>query len=359
MSGATAVGRLAGRLRRPELGAVAGAVLVLALFAAAAGDSGMFSARGVVSFLEVSAHLGILAAAAALLMIGGEFDLSMGSMIAFAGMCIAIPVSMGAPVWAGLALAFAAAALVGWLNGVLVVRTNLPSFIVTLATLFIVRGVTLGVTRLLTGRTQVSGLAEAFEADWLAPLFNGHLFGGVMTWAAGAGFVETRLDGAPAVAGLPMSVAWWMALTAAGAWLLARSPWGNWIFAVGGDVGAARNAGVPVRGVKISLFVGTAVAAALLGAVQVLGSGSADTTRGLLKEFEAIIAVVIGGTLLTGGYGSVVGAALGALIFGTVKMGIFYTGVDTDWFQVFLGIVLLGAVVFNDFVRRVATEARA
>ena len=103
--------------------------------------------------------------------------------------------------------------------------------------------------------------------------------------------------------------------------------------------------------VKIGLFIFTACAAALFAAIQVLDAGSADMLRGTLKEFEAIIAAVIGGCLLTGGYGSAIGAAFGALIFGTVQMGIFYTGVNTDWFKVFLGVMMLIAVLFNSYIQ--------
>ena len=103
--------------------------------------------------------------------------------------------------------------------------------------------------------------------------------------------------------------------------------------------------------VKISLFIYTACAATLLATIQVMEAGSADTTRGLLKEFEAIIAAVIGGVLLTGGYGTVYGVLFGALIFGFVQMGIFYTGIDTDWFKVFLGLMILTAVLINNYIR--------
>lgn len=322
-------------LSRPELGAVAGAILVFIFFAVIAGDSGFLNFRGVVSWLEVSAQLGILAVAAALLMIGGEFDLSIGSTIGAAGVIIAIPVAeYGWPVWAAILLAFAVAVLIGVVNGVVVNRTRLPSFIVTLASLFILRGLTIGATRLITGRTQVSGLGDAAEADPLARLFIGDLFG------------------------IPVSVYWWLVLAAAATWLLLKTRSGNWIFGVGGDPEAARNTGVPVDRVRIFLFVGTAVAATLFAALQVLDFGSADVTRGGGKEFEAIIAAVIGGCLLTGGYGSAVGAVFGALIFGMVQQGIFFTGVNTDWFQVFLGAMLLVAVVFNNFIRRRATEAK-
>jgi simple sugar transport system permease protein len=346
-------------LHRPEFGAAAGTVLIFLFFAVVAGDSGLFSGRGVVNFLEVSAQLGILAVAVALLMIGGEFDLSLGSMIALAGVIIVIPATtLGWPLWLCILLAFAVALGVGYLNGLLVVRTGLPSFIVTLATLFILRGLTLGFTRLITGRTQVSGLKQYAETDWLAPLFGGSFGESVFAWLATVGIIGLRPDGKPEVMGAPVSILWWIGLTGLATWLLLRTRFGNWIFAVGGDANAARNVGVPVDRVKIRLFMMTACAAALFATIQVLSVGSADTSRGLQKEFEAIIAVVIGGTLLTGGYGSAVGAMFGALIFGVVQMGIFYTGIDTDWFKAFMGAVLLVAVLFNNYVRRRATEAR-
>jgi simple sugar transport system permease protein len=346
-------------LRRPELGAAAGCVLVLIFFAIFAGDSGLFSARGVVNFLEVSAQLGILAVAVSLLMIGGEFDLSLGSMIAFAGVIIAIlSTQYGWPVWASILVAFVAAIMVGYLNGWLVVKTGLPSFIVTLASLFILRGITLGATRLITGRTQIPGMKELAAGDWLAPLFNGQFGGTVLVWLADIGIMEKRPDGLPTVQGIPVSILWWIGLSAVATWILLQTRFGNWIFTVGGDANAARNVGVPVAKVKIRLFILSACAATLFAAIQVLSVGSADTSRGLQKEFESIIAVVIGGTLLTGGYGSAIGAMFGALIFGIVQMGIFYTGIDTDWFKAFMGIMLLAAVLFNDYIRKKASETR-
>jgi simple sugar transport system permease protein len=346
-------------MARPELGAVAGTILVFLFFAAVAGNSGLFSAPGIINFLEVSAQLGIIAVAAAMLMIGGEFDLSIGSMIGAAGVIIAIPaVQWGWPLWACVLLAFAIACLVGYINGSIVIRTGLPSFIVTLGGLFILRGATIGFTRWITGRTQVSGLKAIAEQDWLAPLFAGEVGQTLMVWLANAGLIATRADGAPAISGISMSIVWWLVLTAAATYILLRTRVGNWIFACGGDPNAARNVGVPVAAVKTGLFMFTSCAATLFAAVQVLDAGSADTTRGLLKEFEAIIAAVIGGCLLTGGYGSAIGASFGALIFGTVQMGIFYTGVNTDWFKVFLGVMMLIAVLFNNYIRRKVTEAR-
>ena len=350
------LGRL---LSRPELGAMAGTILVFVFFAITAGNSGLFSAKGIVNFMEVSAQLGILAAAVSLLMIAGEFDLSVGSMIGFAGIIIAIPPTIwGWPVWASVLLAFTSCALVGYLNGLTVVRTGLPSFIVTLGSLFMLRGVTLGVTRVITGRTQASGLHEYSDGDWITPFFAGQVFKTPIGWLAEIGLIGKRADGLPAINGIPVSILWWIGLTLFFTWLLMRTRFGNWIFAAGGEANAARNMGVPVARTKITLFVFTALAAALFAAIQVLVTGSADTLRGNLKEFEAIIAVVIGGTLLTGGYGSAIGAMFGALIFGVVQMGIFYTGIDTDWFKLFMGAMMVIAVLFNSYVRTRAMRSR-
>lgn len=349
-------------LSRPELGALGGTILIFLFFGIvdiSVGGTGMFSALGTVNFLEWSAELGIIAIAAALLMIGGEFDLSVGSMIGFAGICIAIPVAIwGWPVWSSIIFAFGCAAIIGYINGILTIKTKLPSFIVTLAMLYILRGFTIALTRLITGRTQIGGLRDAFEADPLGAFFAADYGKFFFNWLASNDLIDTLNDGSPIVAGIPISIILWIIITIAATWLLLKTQFGNWIFAVGGDDNAARNVGVPVDRVKIILFIMTAVAATIFACVQVASSGSADTQRGLLKEFEAIIATVIGGTLLTGGYGSAIGAALGALIFGTVQAGIFYTGIDTDWFKVFLGVMMLLAVMFNNFIRKRVTEAK-
>ncbi|MGH8430262.1 MAG: ABC transporter permease, partial [Solimonas sp.] len=354
-----AISRVSRLLSRPELGAMAGTVLVLVFFAVTAGGSGLFSAKGIVNFLEVSAQLGILAAPVALLMIAGEFDLSVGSMIGFAGIVIAIPTVMwGWPIELSLLLSFIVCGFFGYLNGLIVVKTGLPSFIVTLGSLFMLRGLTLGIMRGVSGRTQASGIHEYSNDAWITPLFSGQVLQGPVRWLADLGIIGKRADGLPMITGIPMSIVWWIALTLVCTWLLTRTRFGNWIFASGGDQNAARNLGVPVARTKITLFVLTALAAALFAAIQVLVTGSADTLRGNLKEFEAIIAVVIGGTLLTGGYGSAIGAMFGALIFGVVQMGIFYTGIDTDWFKLFMGAMMVTAVLFNSYVRNRAMRSR-
>jgi simple sugar transport system permease protein len=194
---------------------------------------------------------------------------------------------------------------------------------------------------------------------WVAGIFNGHVFTGFFHWMGTLGWIGVKSDGSPFVPGIPMSIIWWLIVTGIAGWVLTETRFGNWIYSSGGDAAVARNVGVPVARVKITLFVASACAATLLATIQVMEAGSADTVRGMLKEFEAIIAVVVGGVLLTGGYGTIYGAAFGALIFGLVQMGIFYTGIDTDWFKVFLGIVILVAVLVNNYTRAKALGERS
>ena len=345
---------------RPEFASISGTVLVFAFFIITAGDSGMFNLDGVVNWMQVESYLGIIAIGACLLMIAGEFDLSIGSMIGFAGMMIAIPtIYFHWPLWAAIVFAFAGSMALGWLNGYIVIKTRLPSFIVTLAFLFILRGLTLALSIMFANRTIVSGVGDLAAHDWLASLlFQGNVATGLFHWMGAHGWIAVLDDGSPLVKGIPKVIAWWLVLAAGAAFVLSRTRFGNWMFAVGGDANAAKNVGVPVRKVKISLFVFTAFCACLFATLQVCDIGSAAADRGMQKEFEAIIAAVIGGALLTGGYGSVVGACFGALIFGVVQIGITYTNINSDWFRVFLGVMLLIAVLFNNFVRSRVTEAR-
>ena len=347
-------------LGRPEFASLAGVVLVFLIFALTAGDSGMFNLDGIVNWMQVAAYLGLIAIGACVLMIAGEFDLSIGSMIGFAGMMVAIPtVYFHWPFWLAVVFAFAGSMALGWLNGYLVIKTRLPSFIVTLAFLFILRGLTLALSIMFANRTIVSGVGEYAAKDWLGSLlFSGTVGNGLFRAMARHGWIAASDLGAPIVAGIPKVIVWWAVLAIVASFVLARTRFGNWIFAVGGDANAAKNVGVPVRRVKISLFVFTAFCACLFAVLQVADVGSAAADRGLQKEFEAIIAAVIGGALLTGGYGSVIGACFGALIFGVVQIGISYTNLNSDWFRVFLGVMLLVAVLFNNYVRRRVTEAR-
>ncbi|MDD2867427.1 ABC transporter permease [Neomegalonema sp.] len=350
-------------LVRPELGAICGAILVFVFFLMVAGDSGMFAPQGIRNWTLVSAQFAILAAGACLLMIAGEFDLSVGSMIGFAGVVIAIlSVQWGWPVWAAILSAFAVCLFIGAVNGFLVIRTGLPSFIVTLAFLYILRGLTIWLSVATTRQTIIGGVGQAAEGDWLAPVFGGIAFRGLFQWMGDQGWIATFTRGArmgqPVVEGIPALVFWALGLILFAHVLLTRTRFGNWIFASGGDAEAARKVGVPVSRVKILMFMFSAFCACVFAACQVMEFGSAAADRGLLKEFEAIICVVIGGALLTGGYGSVIGAALGALIFGVVQQGLFFANAESSLFRVFLGVILLMAVIMNTIIRRMITGER-
>lgn len=346
-------------MKRPELGAIGGVILVTIFFLITA-DRTMFTLSGIMNFLTPAAQLGILGIAAAMLMIGGEFDLSIGSMVAFTGLIFGVlAVNMGLPLILAIPLTMACAAAMGALNGYIVIRTGLPSFIVTLAFLFILRGATLVGLKLFSGgSTQLRGVRNAVEGDFLTPIFSGDAFGGVFRWLAELGLVEKFNSGMPKVPGIPVEILWFIAFALLATYILLRTPAGNWIFASGGDSNAAANSGVPVKRVKISLFMLTACAAALVAVITVIDAGSTDARRGFMKEFEAIITAVIGGCLLTGGYGSAIGAFFGAIIFGMVTIGLTYTNFDQDWFQVFLGGMLLLAVVFNNVIRKRVTGER-
>jgi len=331
-------GAIARLFSRPEFGALAGAVLVWVFFAVVAFDNNFVSWVTTASILNRAAPLGILAVAVALLMIGGEFDLSIGSILGFSGMAIMLlvtPVDAGGfgwSLWPAVGVTLLLALLTGLVNGALVNATKLPSFIITLGTLFIFRGLTIAITRLRTNRTQLGDLDEVPGYDLARKIFAN----------------EIRLFGAS----FDVAILWWVALLVLATWILLRTRAGNWIFGTGGAVDAARNVGVPVGRVKLALFMGTAFAGFLVAVIQVVQFTGSDTLRGQGKEFEAIIAAVVGGCLLTGGYGSAVGAALGALIFAMVQQGIVITGVQADWYQVFVGGVLVIAVIFNNFIRR-------
>jgi simple sugar transport system permease protein len=334
-------------LRRPELGAVSGAILVWILFALDAQNRGFVSLRATANFLEVAAELGILSVAVALLMIGGEFDLSVGSIIGGSGMVIAVLTAhYHWNIWPAIGVSLVMTLIVGALNGLMVVRTKLPSFIITLGSLFMIRGVTIGATRKITGLTQVSGVKHV--AGYHSAV---NFFASVLK-------IKDPANARGLSADFPIVILWWLLIAALATYILLRTRPGNWIFGIGGDPNAARNVGVPVDRMKIILFMATAASAWLVATIEVITFGSADALRGEQREFYAIIAVVIGGTLLTGGYGSALGAAFGALTVGMVQQGIVYTTINSDWFYVFLGGMLIIAVLVNTFIRRRASEAK-
>ncbi len=325
-----------GLFRRVEIGALIGAVVVWVFFAVIAPENWV-SLRGVSRIFDPASTLGIMAIAVALLMIGGEFDLSTGVMTGTTGLVAGLLATRaGWPLWVAILAALVFALIVGYLNGLMVIKTGLPSFIVTLATFFVLRGANVGITRLVTEQVYVGGIDKTVGFESARAFFNtGITFMGV-EWRS--------------------SIIWWGVITIIASWILLRTKYGSWIFAVGGDAEASRNTGVPSNSVKIALFMNTAVAAWLVGTMNIVRLRSAVASQGIGQEFIYIIAATIGGCLLTGGYGSVVGASIGAIIFGMAQVGIVFAGWDTDWFFSFLGVMLLAAVLVNNYTRRQAEE---
>lgn len=326
-----------GLFRRPEVGAVIGAAVVWVFFALFASENWL-TIGGIARILDPSSTLGIMAVAVALLMIGGEFDLSAGVMTGTTGLIAGmLSTQLGWSIWAAMLVALIFALTVGYLNGLLVVKTGLPSFIVTLSTFFILRGANVGVTRLVINQVRVSGIDDTPGFFAARAFFN----------------TEITLFGTE----FRSSIIWWILITILASWILLRTKYGSWIFASGGNAEAARNVGVPSERVKIALFMTTAAAGWLIGMMNDLRLRSAVASQGIGQEFIYIIAAVIGGCLLTGGYGSAFGAAVGAIIFGMARVGIVFAGWDTDWFYAFLGVMLLVSVMVNDFTRKRAEAA--
>jgi simple sugar transport system permease protein len=333
----TARGPLRRLLVTPELGALIGAVVVFTFFAV---QSPVFrSARGIANWLDPASTLGIMAVAVALLMIGGHFDLSAGVMVGTTALTVAVvAVEFRQNIWVAIGVALLIALAIGFLNGWLVTRTGLPSFIITLGTFLMLQGLNLGLTKLFTNTVTVGGVDD------------------VPGYGAAEWIFASRL----AVAGTEFRIAilWWLLFTALATYVLLRTRFGNWVFATGGDEVAARNVGVPARRTTITLFMTTAAAAWFVGTTLAVRLTSVQANTGIGQELIYIVAAVIGGCLLTGGFGSAIGASLGALIFGMTQLGIPYLRWDADWFYFFLGAMLLLAVLANRLVRRYAEAAR-
>jgi simple sugar transport system permease protein len=332
------VGVVTRLLKRPDIGAFIGAVAVFLLFSYTARDVNWASDLGVwSSWLNVAAYDGIIAVPVALLMIGGEFDLSAGVMIGSSGLLLGILTTQADwNIWPAIAVCMLFGLAVGFLNGLTVVKTRLPSFIVTLGTFFMLRGINAGLTIKITGGVSINDIDQAPGFETAHKLFASTL---------------TKYS-------LSVSVLWWLGLTAVGAWVLARTRFGNWVFGAGGEPVAARNVGVPVARTKIMLFMATSAVAALWGVMTAVGLRGMQSNEGVGREFEFIIAAVVGGCLLTGGYGSVVGAAFGAMMIGMAQIGIISSGWDSNWVYFFEGVILVSAVMLNTAIRHRAEKAR-
>ncbi len=325
-------------LGRPELGAFLAAVVIYIFFFIVA--PAFRSPEAFSTILYASSLIGIVAVGVGLLMIGGEFDLSAGVAVVTAALTAAmLSYQFNLNVIVGAVSALILALFIGFINGYLVVKTGIPSFLITLGTFFILQGVNLGVTKLVTGAVSTQNISDMEGFSFLNAIFSSSftVFG-----------VTVRI-----------TVVWWLLFVLLATWILNRTRTGNWIFAVGGNAASARAVGVPVNKVKIGLFMGVGFLAWFSGMHQLFQFNTIQAGGGVGQEFLFIIAAVVGGTLLTGGYGSAFGTALGAFIFGMTQQGIVYAGWDPNWFRAFLGVMLLLAVAVNLSVKKLATTRKA
>jgi len=323
-------------LGRPETGALAGAIAVYLFFYAFA--PAFRDASSFASVLYVSSTFGIPAVAVAPLMIGGEFDLSAGVAVIAAALAASMfSYQLNTNMWVGVLVSFGIAMAIGFINGYLVVTTGIPSFLVTLGTFFMIQGLNLAVTKLITGNVATSDVSN------MQGFHSAHEV-----------FASTITVGGVA---LKVTLFWWIGFVLVGTWILRRTRVGNWIFAVGGSATSARAVGVPVKQVKVGLFMAVSFLTWFTGMHLLFNYNTIQSGNGIGNEFVYIISAVVGGCLLTGGYGSVVGAAIGALIFGMTNQGIVYAGWNPDWFKFFLGAILLAAILLNNWIRGRGEEA--
>ena len=322
-------------LIRPEMGAGIGAIGIFILFLVVAAP--FREASSLATVLYASSTIGIMACGVALLMIGGEFDLSAGVAVTFSSLAASmLAYNLHLNLWVGAALSLVLALAVGFFNGYLVMKTKIPSFLITLSTFFMLAGVNLAVTKLVSGQVATQSVSDMAGWDsaqkvfsWTIPVFG---------------------------VGIRVTVVWWILFTVVATWVLFKTKIGNWIFAVGGDADSARAVGVPVTKVKIGLFMFVGFCAWFVGMHLLLAFNTVQSGQGIGNEFFYIIAAVIGGCLLTGGYGTAIGAAIGAFIFGMTNQGIVYAGWNPDWFKFFLGGMLLFAVIANNAFRNYAAR---
>ncbi|MFD8219409.1 ABC transporter permease [Streptomyces sp. NPDC059697] len=322
-------------LARPEVGVFLGAVAVFVFFLIAAPS--VRSGSSMATVLYQSSTIGIMALPVALLMIGGEFDLSAGvAVITSALTASMVSYQLTMNVWVGVIVALIVSLAVGAFNGWMMVRTGLPSFLVTLGTFLILQGVNLAVTKLITGNVATDDISTMDGFDQAKKVFASSF---------DVGGVQVKI-----------TIVWWLVFAAIATWVLLRTKYGNWIFAVGGNQDSARAVGVPVTFSKITLFMLVGFGAWFIGMHQLFSFNTVQSGEGVGQELIYIAAAVIGGCLLTGGYGSAIGPVFGAFMFGMVNQGIVYAGWNPDWFKAFLGVMLLGATLINLWVRRAATR---
>jgi simple sugar transport system permease protein len=318
---------------RPEPTAGAAAIVMFIIFTALAPD--LFPRQETfVSVAAVAAELGIVSIGVTLLMIGGHFDVSVGAILGLSSYAVVGLINdYGVPPFLAFIAALLFAIFLGTINGIILVRTRIHSFVVTLGTMLIYRGILVA----WTGGFPIS-VDVPKEFAFLA-----------------AGTIPVAI---PLIGGFRMSLIWLVIVVIVATFVLLRTRFGNWIQAAGQNPQAARNLGVPVDRATVALFAISGLGAGITGIIQVARFASVDALRGEGIELQAIAVTVIGGTLLSGGYGSAIGTMLGAIVFAMIQIGLVLAAAPGYYYRTITGFILVAAVVFNTAVgRRLASAA--
>jgi len=299
--------------RWPEFGVILAFLILLTIFSIF--SSKFLTLRNITGILTIVSELGIMAIGVAFLMIAGEFDLSVSSVYAFSGfLFVTLANKYNSPL--AFAITLVIAAFIGFCNGMITLRARIPSFIATLGMMLLLRGSLLAVT---------GGESVSYSSDTIIPT--------MLTRFIGFGFRPSHI--------------WFLTLTLIFSIILTNTRYGNWVFATGGKKEVARAMGVNVNKVKVTNFMLSAMMASLSGCIVISRFKLANASFGTGMELEAIASAVIGGTFLTGGYGTIIGVFFGALLMGMMRTGLVMIGAPAYWYQAFVGVILIIAATIN------------
>ncbi len=309
-------------LQKPELAAVLLLVLLIVLFQVL--SNGIFlSAANLRGVLGLLPEMALVAVGVTLLMICDEFDLSVGSVFALMPMSMAVLMAQGWPFLPSVLVGLMLCAAIGFANGWLTIRFAIPSFITTLGMLFMARSLTVVISGGFPPRLDMERIPEHLFVAFVGP---GELIRASFLWFLGLALVVSLL--------------------------LSRTNFGNWVRATGGFLPAANAMGIPTARVKIACFMICSLLAGFAGMIQVLRVGSPLPSMGEGMELAAVAAAVIGGTVLTGGIGSILGGIIGAVLIRVIDNGLVLSRVDSNWFKFAIGALTILAVVGNACLRK-------
>lgn len=304
--------------RWPEFGVIIAFLVLLTIFSVF--SSKFLTLSNITGILTIVSELGIMAIGVAFLMIAGEFDLSVSSVYALSGfLFVTLANRFNSPL--AFVITLALAAFIGFCNGTITLRAHIPSFIATLGMMLFLRGSLLAVT---------GGESVSYKSDAIMPT--------ILARFMGYGFRPSHI--------------WFLVLTFIFSIILTNTRYGNWVFATGGNKEVARAMGVNVNKVKVTNFMLSSLMASLSGCIVISRFNIANASFGTGMELEAIASAVIGGTFLTGGYGTIIGVFFGAFLMGMMRTGLVMIGAPAYWYQAFVGAILIIAATINLKLRR-------